>query len=143
MFHFLSTIALSLCLQLALCAVGLASDAVDVNQKTGTIHVYRPQSAAGLGVYFDVYADSNKVCNLKDGEYCSVKVEPGEIEVWSKFMTKGSLTLDVEAGREYFVRATVTKGFLLFWRPHYVEVLDRVGRSEIKACAPATGVLQD
>lgn len=108
-----------------------------------TVYVYRPQSLAGMGAYFDVYAGTEIVCNLKENEYCVLKIAPGEVEVWSKFMTKGSVTLDVEAGREYYVRASVTKGFLLFWRPHYVEVLDRVGRSEIKACTPAAGGLQD
>ena len=99
-----------------------------------TIHVYRLKSLLGLGVYFDVYAGDEKVCHLQDGQYCTIQVPPGEVEVWSKFMTKAAVTLDVRASQEYFVKASVTKGFFLFWRPHLVEVMERTGKGELGRC---------
>jgi len=99
-----------------------------------TIHVYRTKSLMGLGVYFDVYAGDKKICHLQDGQYCTIQVLPGEVEVWSKFMTKGAVTLDVRPAQEYYVKASVTKGFFLFWRPHLVEVVERVGKGELSRC---------
>ncbi|WP_325646958.1 hypothetical protein [Humidesulfovibrio sp.] len=103
-----------------------------------TIHVYRTKSLMGLGVYFDVYAGDEKVCHLREGQYCTLQVPPGEVEIWSKFMTKGAVTLDVRAAQEYYVKASVTKGFFLFWRPHLVEVMERVGKGELSRCDHAS-----
>jgi len=99
-----------------------------------TINVYRTKSLIGLGVYFDVYAGDKKICHLQEGQYCTVQVVPGEVEVWSKFMTKGAVTLDVRPAQEYYVKASVTKGFFLFWRPHLVEVVERIGKGELSRC---------
>lgn len=119
--------------------VGLAQDKPPVaTAGQAVIYVYRPKAMAGMGMSFDVYAGERKICHLKDEEFCTVQLEPGEVEIWSKFVAKGSVTLDVEAGKEYYVRASVTKGIFLLWRPHHAEVLERIGKSEIQACVQAS-----
>lgn len=137
-------LALALCALASLCAPasGVCQEArLERSPETpGTVYIYRPQSLAGLGTTFDVYAGAEKVCHLKENEYCTLKIAPGEVEVWSKFLNKGSVTLDVVAGGEHFVRASVTKGLLLFWRPHYVEVMERIGRAEMQGCVPAAAL---
>ena len=120
---------------LCLAELAQAQDTAVIEQaQLATVHVYRAKSLMGMGVYFDVYAGGEKVCHLPEGQYCTIQVPPGEVEIWSKFMTKGAVTLDVQPLKEYYVKASVTKGFFLFWRPHLVEVMERVGKNDMSQC---------
>lgn len=112
----------------------VALAAPDAPGGEAVIHIYRPRSIAGMGASFDVYAGERLVCHLREEECCTARVAPGEVEIWSRFLSKGAVTLDVEAGREYYVRGSVTKGLLILWRPHYVEVDQRIWKSETQAC---------
>lgn len=125
---------LALLALLALPSGALASDP-SIPEGMALVHIYRLKTIAGMGTSFDVYAGDRLVCDLKEGTACVVAVPPGEIEIWSRFVSKGSVTLDIEAGREYYVRGSVTKGPLLLWRPHYAEVLERIGKSEMQNLA--------
>lgn len=125
-----ATLAAWLLTLIALPSVAFAADPA-IPEGMALVHIYRLKSIAGMGASFDVYAGDKLICELKEGTGCATAVPPGEIEIWSRFLSKGSVTLDVEAGREYYVRGSVTKGPLFLWRPHYAEVLERIGKGEI------------
>lgn len=97
------------------------------------IYVYRPSGFIGGGVHYDVYAGQEKVCNLVQGGYCQYFGAPGEIEIWGKTESKGTVTVDSKVGQITFVKAGVGMGFLV-GRPNFVVVDTALGGTEIKDC---------
>lgn len=97
------------------------------------IYVYRPSGFLGGGVHYDVYAGQEKVCNLVQGGYCQYFGAPGEIEIWGKTESKGTITIDSKVGQTTYVKAGVGMGFLV-GRPNFTVVDTTLGGTEIKDC---------
>jgi len=97
------------------------------------IYVYRPSGFIGGGVHYDVYAGQEKICNLVQGGYCQYFGAPGEIEIWGKTESKGTVTVDSLAGQTAYVKAGVGMGFLV-GRPNFTVVDANLGGTEIKDC---------
>lgn len=60
----------------------------------------------------------------------SVKVDkPGRYEIWGKTETRESIVLDIEMGKEYYVKTFVRMGAAI-WRPSIELQTPEAGRSE-------------
>ena len=57
------------------------------------------------------------VYRSRNNSKAAVKVDkPGRYEIWGKTETRESLTLDIEMGKDYYVRTFVHMGVAI-WRP--------------------------
>lgn len=59
--------------------------------------------------------------------------KPGELELWAKTEAKSAVTLDVRAGKIYYVKGTGGVGFIVR-RPHLMVVPESVGETENAGC---------
>lgn len=105
----------------------------DIPAGKGLIYVYRPSGFVGAAVSYDVWAGKEKLGYLVQGGYFTYLASPGELELTAKTEARASLTLDVRAGQEHYVRGSVGVGAFI-GRPK-LEVVDmETGSREIKDC---------
>lgn len=116
------------------CATGPAFTKIEeIPDDTGLVYIYRPGSAFGAGVSYDVKANGIPIMHLTPGGYYPYFAKPGEIEFSAKTESTSSLTLDVKTGQTYYIKGTVGIGILV-GRPHLVLVSTEVGEKEILKC---------
>lgn len=99
----------------------------------GLVYIYRPNSFVGGGVSYDVRVGNTVITTLYKGGYFPYFAKPGELELWAKTEAKSAVTLDVRAGKIYYVKGTVGVGFIV-GRPHLMVVPESVGETEIAEC---------
>lgn len=106
----------------------------DIPQDKGIVYVYRPNSIIGGAVHYDVHACKDEtICDLIRNGYCFCYADIGELEIWGKTESKSSITIDVKAGQEYFVKGGLSVGFLV-GRPNFTAVDNKTGLEEIAEC---------
>jgi hypothetical protein len=102
----------------------------EIPEGKSLVYIYRPGGFVGSGVHYDVYAGETKICNLVQGSYCKHLATPGELELWGKTESKGSVTLDIKGNDTYYVKGGVSMGMFV-GRPHLTVVDRSVGEKEI------------
>ena len=66
---------------------------------------------------YNVYLGDDVVYRSKNNTKTAVRVDkPGTYEIWGKTESRESLTLEIEMGKEYYVKTFVHFGVAL-WRP--------------------------
>lgn len=105
----------------------------NVPKNVGVVHIYRPPSVIGGGVYYDVKANQTIVTTLYNGGYFTYFATPGEIEFSAKTESTSSVTVDVKPGQIYYVKGTVGIGFVV-GRPHLSLVSPEIAEKEIAEC---------
>lgn len=79
---------------------------------------------------YNVYLGNDIVYRSKNNTKAAVKVDkPGTYEIWGKTESRESLTLDIEMGKEYYVKTFVHFGVAL-WRPSIETRSVEEGRAE-------------
>ena len=79
------------------------------------IYFYRTNNFAATP--YDVHLGNDVVYRSKNNTKAAVKVDkPGTYEIWGKTETREGITLNIEMGKEYYVRSYVKFGVAL-WRP--------------------------
>lgn len=133
------TIRMAACLVCVLLIAGCATLG-PTYQKTdkipegmGLVYIYRPSGFVGGGVSYDVKVGDTVITTLYNGGYYPYFAKPGELELWAKTEAKSAVTLDVKAGKIYYVKGTVGVGFIV-GRPHLMVVSESVGETEIAEC---------
>ncbi len=120
------------------CATGTSFKQVsEIPQGKGLVYVYRPSGIVGCAVSYDVHAAQENIGHLYPGGYLTYFASPGELEVWGKTESRGSVTVDVRAGEAQYVKASLGVGILM-GRPVLIVVEPQVGRSEIESCKQKT-----
>lgn len=100
----------------------------------GLVYIYRVPSIKGAAISYDIHANKNPIFTLKNGGYFPYQTNPGEIEFSASTEAKSAITLDVEAGQTYYIKGSLSVGFLM-GRPHLSLVSSNVGMKEIQECA--------
>lgn len=77
------------------------------------------------------------ITTLRNGGYYPYFSAPGEKEFWAQTESKSSVTLDVQAGRTYYIKGEVGVGFLV-GRPHLMVVAPDIAETEIADCTLIT-----
>jgi hypothetical protein len=80
-----------------------------------------------------VEANGVPVTRLPSKGYFAYLAKPGEVTFSAKTEAKTSVTIDVEAGKTYFVKGTISVG-VFAGHPHLVIVPNDVGKAEIADC---------
>jgi hypothetical protein len=78
----------------------------------GQIVFFRESKFAGAAIGFKVREGENELGKLRSGNYFVAVVEPGKHEYNVHGETKDLLTLEVEPGETYYVKASISMGFL-------------------------------
>jgi hypothetical protein len=136
----------------AFCAVSLAAcspklapltqDSASAALPTGTpyalVHLYRPGKMTGFMIGYDVHVGDSVSYRARNGSQGEVRrLVPGPVKVWAKTEAREEITLDVQPGREYYVRCTIGAGAVV-GRPHLQQVSVSQGRKESAGIATAT-----
>lgn len=82
---------------------------------------------------YDVHLNNDVVYRSRNNTRAAVKVDkPGRYEIWGKTETRESIVLDIEMGKEYYVKTFVRMGAAI-WRPSIELQTPEAGRSEWNA----------
>ena len=95
------------------------------------IHFYRTRNF--VKTPYDVYLGDQAVYRSKDRSKAVVKVDkPGKYEVWAKTETRESIVLDIEPGKDYYVKTYVGMGVVIY-RPLLMPVPRETALAEMRA----------
>lgn len=132
-----SIFALPLLLLLCLDASGKAGPTFEPEQSPppdrGVVYVYRDFNLIGSGASYMVEANGVPVARLPSHGYFVYFAKPGEVEFSARTEAKTSVTIDVEAGKSYFIKGTIGVGVFV-GHPHLVAVPNDIGEAEIADC---------
>ena len=79
---------------------------------------------------YDVHLNNDVVYRSKNKTKAAVKVDkPGSYEIWGKTETREGITLNIEMGKEYYVKTFVHMGAAI-WRPSIELKTPEVGKTE-------------
>ena len=79
----------------------------------GQIVFFRPFELLGLALSFDVREGEADLGHLSLGRYLVIVSEPGTHTYSMRSEAKTSVTLEIESGETYYVKQTMTVGFLV------------------------------
>ena len=99
-----------------------------VKEDKGLIIFYRKSALKGGAIRLNLNHGQEPIGALKSGTTLHRYVEPGQHTFWSQAISKDSVTLDVVAGKTYYIKGVVQLG-LVAGRPK----LTVVPESEAKA----------
>ncbi|MCC5931125.1 MAG: hypothetical protein JJU28_17895 [Cyclobacteriaceae bacterium] len=96
------------------------------------LHVYR-YSGAGSAIGYDLYLGDSVICRVKNNFKASIKIyKDGMNTLWAKTEAKKEVPVDIEMGKEYFLRCSVTMGAFV-GHPKLELVPVGVGRKEFES----------
>lgn len=78
----------------------------------GQVVFFRESKFAGAAIGFKVREGDTELGKLRSGNYFVATVEPGKHEYNVHGETKDVLALEVEPGETYYVKASISMGFL-------------------------------
>jgi LysM repeat protein len=78
----------------------------------GTVVFFREKKMFGMAASFEVREGGVEICKLSNGRYCVVNVPAGAHVFAPEKDAKETLQLDVQPGATYFVRGTISMGFM-------------------------------
>ena len=97
-------------------ANNIAADTIpEVHPDYAVVYFYRTGNY--VQTPYNVYLGDDVVYRSKNNTKAAVRVDkPGTYEIWGKTESRESLTLEIEMGKEYYVKTFVHFGVAL-WRP--------------------------
>jgi hypothetical protein len=102
---------------------------VDSAWNYAKIFVYRPRGAGAL-VGYDLYLGDSVICRVKNNSKQEIKISKKGINLlWAKTESKSEIPIDIEFGKEYYLKCTIGMGILV-GRPQ-LQLIDRIqGKSQ-------------
>ncbi|MDR3219830.1 MAG: DUF2846 domain-containing protein [Dysgonamonadaceae bacterium] len=87
------------------------------------LHIYRPGSMAGMAISYTLRLDDEEIFRVKNKSKTTIRFTGGgAITLWAKTETKTELSMDIQLGKEYYVRCGVGMGAFV-GRPK-IEIVD-------------------
>ena len=102
----------------------------DAKEGKGLVVFYRSSAFGGGAVRFNLNQDQKPVGALNSGTFLYRDVDPGQHTFWSQAISKDSVTIDVVAGKTYYIKGVVQTG-LLVGRPKLTVVSEAEARPAI------------
>ena len=96
-----------------------------VDAEQALVVFYRPQKMGGAAITYNVLHAGGTLGVLNNGTVLHGYFAPGQHQFWAQVVNQDSITLNVEAGKTYFVRGDVVMGL-------------RVGRPKFTARLPCS-----
>jgi hypothetical protein len=107
-----------------------AATVPEIQADKGLVVFYRPKKMTGGAIRFSVNHAQGSLGTLNNGTMVFGFFEPGQSQFWSQVISQDGITVTIEPGRVYFVRADVQMG-ILAGRPKFTIVDEETGRTEI------------
>ena len=96
------------------------------------INVYRP-SGQGVLISYDLHLGDSTICRVSNNSCKSIKINKNGLNsLWAKTETKSEVPINVEFGKVYYVRCSVSMGAFV-GRPKVVIVDNATGKREYNA----------
>ncbi|MDR0384792.1 MAG: hypothetical protein LBH60_01795 [Prevotellaceae bacterium] len=93
------------------------------------LHFYRSDEA-GILVGYDIYLGESVICRAKSNWKTTVKVySGGRNSIWGKTEAKTEIPVDIEIGKEYYIRCGISMGIMV-GRPTLTLVDNPTGKRE-------------
>lgn len=129
-----TSIFLSLLLLLAgtWSATANSANIPEVGPDQGLVVFYRPSSFKGGGIRVGVNHAEGMVGQLVNGTYLHKFLAPGAHTFWSQVISQDTITVNVEAGKTYYVLAEVRIG-VYAGRPKFTLVSEAQAMSALAA----------
>jgi len=99
----------------------LTADLPEAKSDKGLVIFYRLSGFKGKAIRFNLNHSEGSIGQLLSGTYLYKYLEPGEHKFWSQAISQDSITLNVEAGKTYYVKGEVTMG-VLAGRPKFTQM---------------------
>jgi hypothetical protein len=109
-----------------------APQAVTADATSAAVYFLRESAFFGGGISYFIFEDAQKIGMLKSGTYFIHKAMPGQHTYWAETEGKSAVTLDIQAGRTYYVEGGVGLGFLA-GRPQLSEVTKAVAERTLSS----------
>lgn len=87
---------------LALLAFSAHGQTQPASKTPGTVYIYRYRLTVGTSVHPTVSCDTFEAAKIQNGRYYAMKTAPGRHNI--TMSGSPGITLDVESGKDYFVR---------------------------------------
>lgn len=97
----------------------------------GTVVFYRVKKFSGGAITFNIQDSERNYGPIKNGGKITVNVEPGERTFFSQVLSSDAVSLNIEAGKTYYVKATVKVGYYA-GRPKLTQVDEKTAKKEMK-----------
>jgi hypothetical protein len=96
---------------------------IDTSWNYAKLYVYRPGGVGALMGY-DLYLGDSVICRVKNNSIQQLEVtKKGLISLWAKTEAKAEIPIDIEFGREYYLRCSMEMGIMV-GRP-VLQLVDR------------------
>lgn len=105
---------------------------IQLQDDCALLHIYRKNSLAGAAISYDLYLDDDKIFRVSNKSKTTIKITREGLNTLSaKTETKIELPINIEFGKEYYIRCGMKMGALM-GRPK-IEVVDNsTGKSEFE-----------
>jgi hypothetical protein len=97
----------------------------------GLVIFYRVKVFKGGAVRFNVQHSDGVIGTLTNGSVLHTYLEPGQHTFWSQVISQDSITLNVEAGKIYYVEGKTQLG-IYAGRPKFTQVSESKAQADLK-----------
>ncbi len=129
MFYFMWTLA-TIMMSCASVTYAELAEIPDAKEGKGLVVFYRDSSFSGGAIRFNLNQGQEPIGALHSGTFLYRDIDPGQHTFWSQVISKDSITVDVVAGKTYYIKGVVQIG-LLVGRPKLSVVSEAEAKSSI------------
>jgi len=99
----------------------IAANVPEAKSDKGLVIFYRLSGFKGKAIRFNINHAEGSLGQLLSGTYLYKYVEPGQHKFWSQAISQDSITINVEAGKKYYVKGEVGMG-VFAGRPQFTQM---------------------
>ena len=121
-------------------AVTLVTDSI----KYATLYVYREKHRGGAHLSYDLYEDDSVICRVRNDSKYTIKLyKEGKILFWAKTERKATKEIDIQFGKEYYLKCDVSKFGVFVMSPVLQLMYEEYGKFEFKGVEGKNNSLKD
>lgn len=99
------------------------------------LHIYRPKEFRGSAIKYNVHFGDSLIARVSNNFRTTVRLDKeGPNIIWSRTESRMEIPVEVEFGKEYYLRCTVDYGAMV-GRPDFQLVNKEIGEPEFKSIA--------
>ena len=124
---------LVVCFSMIVGSLSMPSSAAEVPQADSDkalVVFYRVKAFKGGAIRFNVQYSEGLIGTLGSGTYLYKQLEPGQYQFWSQVISQDSITLNVEAGKTYYVKGEAQMG-VFAGRPKFTQVSESQAKADL------------
>lgn len=108
----------------------LTADIPQAKSDKGLVIFYRLSSFKGGAIRFNLNHSEGLIGQLLSGTFLYKYLDPGEHTFWSQVISQDKITLNVEAGKTYYVKGDVRMG-VYAGRPYFTQMPESQAKADL------------